>query len=180
MHRSAVIAGACRAPLPQVGGISVSRFVNCDDTFRANSPGITSRFWAAEPCFSTSGAATGCTELPCHLAMRTRISRRTVRWRRHRECDRSCVFWRATTRMGAPAYYRVRDEIFNPERRTRREFHGVNLSGPSRGDVHLPESHGLQRPVPVEFAGDFNVPVGPLCGAADLRRADASAPPQPC
>ena len=31
---------------------------------------------------------------------------------------------------------------------------------PICGDVHLPESHGLQRPVPVEFAGDFNVPVG--------------------
>ena len=79
---------------------------------------------------------------------------------------------------GAPAYYRVRDEIFNPERRTRK-------SGPASSyPAHLAAMfiylnrtgyNGLFR---LNSQGDFNVPVGRyaaprICDEPTLRAAAA-------
>ena len=79
---------------------------------------------------------------------------------------------------GAPAYYRVRDEVFNPERRTRQS------APPSSYPAHLAAMfiylnrtgyNGLFR---LNSQGDFNVPVGRyaaprICDEPTLRAAAA-------
>ena len=77
---------------------------------------------------------------------------------------------------GAPAYYRVRDELFNPERRTRQR--SPSAAYPARLAamfIYLNRTgyNGLFR---LNSQGDFNVPVGRyarprICDEATLRAA---------
>ena len=91
-----------------------------------------------------------------------------------RKCDRAIAAAgeRASGRRGPGLLPRARRSL-QPRAAYPSERPGVVLPGASRGDVHLPQSHGLQRPVPAEFAGGFQRAGRALCRAADLRRADA-------
>ena len=80
---------------------------------------------------------------------------------------------------GAPAYYRVRDEVFNPERRTRQSAPGHRPIRPHLAAmfIYLNRTgyNGLFR---LNSQGDFNVPVGRyaaprICDEPTLRAAAA-------
>jgi DNA adenine methylase len=79
---------------------------------------------------------------------------------------------------GAPAYYRVRDEIFNPERRTRQRAQGSSYPARLAAMFIYLNRTGYNGLFRLNSRGDFNVPAGRyaaprICDEPTLRAAAA-------
>ena len=130
-----------------------------------------SRFSAAAPCFSICfqrGDSTDASRgwpirmpdlIGCYRAVRDEpeavIAALAALEREHRA-------------RGSDCYYEVRDERFNPARLQRTRPVGPLRSGPG-GDVHLSQSHRVQRAVPAESKRRVQRARGTIRGSEDLR-----------